>query len=159
MSKTRSVLICLGLLFAFANSQGKISLNYLTPDNQILLPFKQSKLFLTIPFYIAIQCGGLFVSPSGLYFSGVVNSAASTQQSLFISNAGLSDTTFDKFAIEGPGADRFTMEGQAPTQITRGQTLEIKFSFTATNLGDTGAVLNIETAVSNASIVLKGLGK
>jgi hypothetical protein len=127
MSKTRSVLICLGLLFAFANSQ-------------------------------AIQCGGLFVSPSGLYFSGVVNSAASTQQSLFISNAGLSDTTFDKFAIEGPGADRFTMEGQAPTQITRGQTLEIKFSFTATNLGDTGAVLNIETAVSNASIVLKGLG-
>lgn len=51
------------------------------------------------------------------------------------------------------------MVDQAPAQITRGQTLEIKISFTATALGDTGALLNIETPVSNASILLKGLGK
>jgi len=89
-----------------------------------------------------------------------VGGAASTQQSLFISNAGISDITFTKFAIEGPGAERFAMDGTAPNQINQGQTLEIKFAFTANALGDVGAVLTVDTSEkTNVSVVLKGLGK
>jgi hypothetical protein len=141
------------LLFAFANSQGKFRSN---TENL----FSNYRYFIdTKLLFAAIQCGGLFVSPSGLYFSDVVgDNTASAEQSFFITNAGLNDAAIAKFAIEGPAADKFTMSTQAPTTIARGSTVEVKISFTATGLGDAGALLNIETAETNASVVLKGLG-